>query len=250
MPNFLLMNPDKVKEYFSQSSVVCDYARAVFDVGLWESEKILALEHIEKSFRILELGCGAGRISLGLWGLGYRDICATDFSPTMVEVAKNIFEGAGAGIKTRVADATDLPFEDGSFDAAIFGFNGLMQIPLRGRRKRAISEISRVLRKGAPFIFTTHDRDNPANSQYWQDETKLWREHKNNQKLDEFGDICYESGHGEIFIHSPTKEAVDEDINGANFAKIFEKKRSEIAFEKASVKDFSDDCIFRVCLKK
>jgi Methylase involved in ubiquinone/menaquinone biosynthesis len=244
------MDPEKIKDYFSGAGVVCDYARAVLQVGLWESERILFTEYFKKSARIIELGCGAGRISFGLWRLGYKNLTATDFASGMVEVAKNIFEDHKADIACLVEDATALNFDDETFEGAIFGFNGLMQIPLRERRRAAMCEIFRVLKPGSYFIFTTHDRDAPQNSDYWQKESALWLEGKKQPELDEYGDICYQSPHGKIFIHSPTRDEVEEDMALAGFSKILEKKRADIAYESQAVTNFSDECIFRIYLKK
>ena len=152
------MNPDTIKNYFDKPQVVADYAAAAENVGLWNSERKIFFSKIGKEEKILELGCGAGRISLGLWENGYRDITATDFAPNMVAAAREIFARRNADIKTRVCDAINPDFEDESFDAVIFGFNGLMQIPKSERRRKAVSEIFRILRRGGRFIFTTHDR--------------------------------------------------------------------------------------------
>ena len=123
------MNPETVKNYFDNPLVVADYASAAENVGLWNSERIVFEKYIPKSSKIIEFGCGAGRISLGLSALGYGNITATDFAPKMVEAAAEIFARHNADIETFVCDATDTRLKDASFDAAIFGFNGLMQIP-------------------------------------------------------------------------------------------------------------------------
>ncbi|MBR4598355.1 MAG: class I SAM-dependent methyltransferase [Opitutales bacterium] len=243
------MEPEGIKKYFSQEGVVCDYARAALNVGLWQSEKIVFSKYFNKTNRLLELGCGAGRIARGLCALGYSNIVATDFSENMVEVAKAIAQDFGEKIEYQVQDATGLKFDGNSFDGAIFGFNGLMQIPKRNMRRKAMSEIFRVLKSGANFAFTTHDRDAPRNAKYWQAEREKWRLGSKNKNLDEFGDICYESGHGELFIHSPARSEVEEDMLSCGFEKIFEKNRADIAFESQAVKEFSDECIFWVFKK-
>lgn len=247
---FYIMDPEKIKEYFSSDGVVCDYARAVLQVGLWESERVVFSEYFKKTARLLELGCGAGRISCGLWRLGYRNITATDFAPGMVEVAKNIFDDLKCGVSCQIEDATRLTFGDSSFEGAVFGFNGLMQIPLRERRRAAMREIFRVLRHGSYFIFTTHDRENPKNAAYWERERGAWKGGAKPENLEEFGDICYESPHGKVFIHSPTRDEVEEDMSLAGFEKVFEAARGEIARETQAVVNFSDECIFRVYLKR
>jgi SAM-dependent methyltransferase len=56
---------------------------------------------------------------------------------------------AAPGVESRVADATALPFSDGSFDV-VFGDHVLGHIPDAGR---AVSECLRVLRKGGIAVF-------------------------------------------------------------------------------------------------
>lgn len=75
------MNPETVKNYFDNPLVVADYAYAAENVGLWNSERIVFEKYIPKSSKIIEFGCGAGRISLGLSALGYGNITATRFRP-------------------------------------------------------------------------------------------------------------------------------------------------------------------------
>lgn len=84
------MDPLNVKGYFEKAQVVCDYARAVEEVGLWNSEKIVFGQCFSPDMRILELGCGAGRIAHGLCGLGFKNVTATDFSESMIESARAI----------------------------------------------------------------------------------------------------------------------------------------------------------------
>lgn len=238
------MNPDTIKNYFDKPQVVADYAAAAENVGLWNSEKKIFFSKIGKEEKILELGCGAGRISLGLWENGYRDITATDFAPNMVDAAREIFARRNADIETQVCDATSPDFPDESFDAVIFGFNGLMQIPKSERRRKAVSEIFRILRRGGRFIFTTHDRDAPRNRDYWNAEKRQWATGSQQPSLDEFGDIFYEGDHGGIYIHSPARAEIESALTNAGFASIFSSARRDIAEEPPAVEDFSDDCIF------
>lgn len=243
------MRADKIKNYFSLPDVVFDYARAVLNVGLWDSEGMVFSNYFKKDSSLLELGCGAGRIALNLEKLGYSQIIATDFSSEMIDIAKIISAEMQSDVHFEVQDATSLTFADESFDGVIFGFNGLMQIPLRKNRRKALLEISRVLKSGGIFAFTTHDQEVKRNAEYWQKERKRWQEGTQDSSLDEFGDIHYKDERGELFIHSPTRAEIDEDLAFAGFEKIFEKIRSDIADEPQNVLDFSDDCIFRVCKK-
>ena len=75
------VSSSKVLEYYSKSSVLEHYTEATEKVGIWNSEKIVFQKSLkDKSQRILELGCGTGRISFGLAKLGYDNLVCSDFS--------------------------------------------------------------------------------------------------------------------------------------------------------------------------
>ena len=84
------INRDHVLSYYAKNSVLEHYEEATAQVGLWKSEKIIISKNIpDLSSRILELGCGCGRISFGLLKLGYEKLHASDFSDAMVKRQKN-----------------------------------------------------------------------------------------------------------------------------------------------------------------
>ncbi len=243
------MDPLTVKSHFELPGVVEDYSKAVDEVGLWKSEEIVIFGRIEKSADVVEFGCGAGRIGINLARRGYENVLMTDFSESMVRAANAIIKRDGLKARAELCDATAVPYPDESFDAAIFGFNGLMQIPKSENRLAAMREICRVLKPGGIFVFTTHDRGAPANRAYWSNEEKQWKHGAQDPRLDEFGDIYYASQRGNIFIHSPSKDEITDYISKTGFILSFSERRSEITEESASVLDFSDDCIFWVLVK-
>ena len=83
------MERDRQVHWLEQETAL-HYARAAVQVGLWASERVLIERHFSKSHRILELGCGGGRVALGLLQSGYPNIIATDFSPIMVSIARAV----------------------------------------------------------------------------------------------------------------------------------------------------------------
>lgn len=227
------------------------YAHAANRVGLWESEEVVCRRAFKPDLPLLELGCGAGRIGIGLWELGYEQIVAVDFARAMVQQAQEINRMLGYGVDFRVGDATKLHFEDEAFAGVIFGFNGLMQIPQRANRQRAIAEAWRVLQPDCYFVFTTHDRANPKNRDYWLRERVRWEEGSQQKELDEFGDIYRLTEFGcSMYIHSPERTEIKEDLVSAGFVVEAEMPRSSIAVEPQRVQDFSDECRFWIARKK
>lgn len=244
------MEPESVRHYFEQASVVDHYSRGANNVGLWRSEEALFNLYFNRDDSLLELGTGAGRIAIGLWEIGFRHLIGIDLSRAMIKEARRINQVLEYGIAFHQGDATGLVFDNDQFDGAIFGFNGLMQIPGRQRRQQAIREIFRVLVPGAFFIFTTHDRQSSRHRNYWKTEEKLWREGRQDPDLLEYGDVRWDTPEGgSMFIHSPLSEDVRSDLKAAGFSVERDVLRSAIGPEPENVREFSDDCRFWIARK-
>lgn len=239
--------------FFSHPEIVLDYARAAINVGLWNSEKQLCKTFIARDAEILELGAGAGRVSLGLVREGYSKITVTDFAPPMVEIAQTIFEDAAipanASIRFAVEDATQISFPQNSFDAVIFAFNGLQMIPKQARRELAIREISRILRPGGVFIFTGHDQTHAARREHWDSERSRWENNERDPALDDFGDYNHATPQGAMFIHAAVPAQMRQTLEANGFEVEFSELRSRFATEPPAVLDFSDDTRFWVARK-
>jgi len=240
------LTPDAVKSQFSEDAYVSHYAEAAVNIGLWRSEEEVLKRCFQQDDTLVELGCGAGRIALGLWELGYRKVLGTDLARPMVTAARQIAQKLEYSVPFRVADATELTFEDGIFDGAFFGFNGLMQIPGGALRRQALREIRRVVRAGGKLVFTTHDRAFGGKPGFWENEERVWGREEQDERLVEFGDILTPSDHGDIYIHIPTREEVLNDIKATGWVLIDDRMRSEITEEPADVLSFSVDCRFWV----
>jgi SAM-dependent methyltransferase len=106
-------------------------------------ERRIALELLEiaPGDRVLDVACGTGSFSRAFAEAGGR-VVGLDASRTMLERA--VRERPGGGVEYVRASATDLPFEDASFDAVCcFAALYLIEEPLR-----AVAEIVRVLAPG------------------------------------------------------------------------------------------------------
>lgn len=235
-----------VYAYFDSDGVIEHYATAAGRIGLWESEEKIFRRLFKPEETLLELGCGAGRIAFGLHELGYRHLIAVDFARGMVRRARHMAEVLEYSIPFRVGDATNLEFEDEVFDGAIFGFNGLMQIPLGERREVALREIFRVLRPGAWFVFTTHDRERSPDQVFWEAEAKRWACGEQADGLHDFGDRLETGAIGVHYMHVPSIAEMEALLTKVGFHIEAHLMRSELANESAEVREFSDDCRFWV----
>jgi ubiquinone/menaquinone biosynthesis C-methylase UbiE len=203
---------------------------------------------IEKYFnqenRILDIGCGAGRTTIGLYKIGYHLVEGLDLSEAMIVQAKRISKELNYDITFRTGDAAYLDCDDETFEAALFSFNGIMQIPERENRIKVLKEIKRILKPEGYFLFTTHDRDGSKEYEsFWQEEKRKWALHIEDKSLHEFGDKITKMEERDIFLHFPTREEVISSLEEAGFALIEGILRSELCEESEEVKKFSTDCV-------
>jgi len=236
------MDVERVRGYFNEPATVQHYAKAVANVGLWESEKLLFNKYFSKKENLLDLGCGAGRVTIGLWEEGYASVLGADLADSMVEEAREIADCLGCPFAFQREDATALSFADESFGGVIFAFNGLMQIPGRDTRRTALQQIYRVLRPGGVLIFSTLDREGRLYSKVFEQKEDPEHDLKQNDNLLDYGDRHFETEHGTTFMHVPTRQEVLEDLKVVALELLEDAMRSELAFESSAVLGFSEDC--------
>jgi len=243
----------QVRADFNDLPAVIHYTRAAHELGLWESERLLIERFFaDKTAPLLEAGCGAGRVTLGLWQLGYRHLTGFDFARELVDQAISLATERGAeAIRFLHADATSLgpvrPHASPAFGGALFMFNGLMQIPGRDNRRAALRELHRVCSDGAPLLFTTHDRDaSPTERALWRLETLRWVRGEQDPRLVEFGDRYFEDEAGRTFMHLPDCTEVLADLAATGWNHAFDAMRADIVREARPVREFSDECRFWV----
>ena len=88
---------ETVRADFNDLPAVLHYTRAAHGLGLWASERLLIERFFpDREAPLLEAGCGAGRVTLGLWALGYRQITAFDFAAELLDQARSLAAERGA----------------------------------------------------------------------------------------------------------------------------------------------------------
>lgn len=113
--------------------------------------------------RVLDVGCGPGALTGELvTRLGPAAVTAVDPSPAFVDAARQRYPA----IDVRPAPAEHLPFDDGSFDAALAQLVvHFMDDPVAGLR-----EMARVTRRGGVVAACVWDHDGSGGplSLFWQ----------------------------------------------------------------------------------
>jgi len=233
-----------IRKSFTTEKTVSDYTRAVKEIGLWESEEMMIEKYFNPENRILDIGCGAGRTTIGLYKLGYHLVEGLDLSEAMIVQARRISKELNYNITFRVEDAVCLDYDTETFNVALFSFNGIMQIPGRENRIKVLKEIKRILKPKGYFLFTTHDRDgNKEYESFWKEEKRKWALHLEDKSLHEFGDRVIEMEERDTFLHFPTRDEVISSLEEAGFTLIEGILRSELCEVSEEVKKFSTDCV-------
>lgn len=132
-------------------TVAADYAdryREALAVMPWDRALLGVLAELVTTAgggRVADLGCGPGRITGHLAGLGL-DVCGLDLSPRMVELAR----AAHPAIPFAVGSLLDLPYGEGEL-AGIVAWYSIIHTPA-GQLPRVFAEFHRVLAPGAPVV--------------------------------------------------------------------------------------------------
>ncbi len=107
-------------------------------------EAAFFLPYLRPDMRVLDVGCGPGSITLGLAeAVAPGMVVGIDIQPSQIERARALAAERGVmNVRFEVANIYQLPFSDGSFDAA---FAHVVLMHLR-EPARALAEVRRVLR--------------------------------------------------------------------------------------------------------
>ena len=128
-----MMKPDvSQKEYWNSIGYTKTFAHP------FNMSRFSALIQEEK--KILDYGCGYGRICKELWEHGYHNILGVDTAEKMIEKGKEKYPHLPLQV-------LEQDFHDNFFDAVIL-FTVLTSVPMNDDQKALIEMISRIIRKG------------------------------------------------------------------------------------------------------
>jgi SAM-dependent methyltransferase len=218
---------------YSSAPVVAHFAAAV-RAGLWPCEEKMIRTYFQGG-RVLDIGCGVGRVSLPLAEMGF-EVVGVDISPAMISAARELAEGEGLPVRYEVGDALELPFGESSFEQVIFSNQGWMQIPGARDRRRVLREVRRVLADGGLFLFSTHTRPLALTDRLWAGRWLRWYGGKlvgMERRGIDFGDLFYtrklDVEHPlEQYLHIPRLQSIQSLLKAEGFQLLGSVRESTI----------------------
>jgi demethylmenaquinone methyltransferase / 2-methoxy-6-polyprenyl-1,4-benzoquinol methylase len=159
----------QVRSMFDRIAGVYDLMNTAMTAGMhhrWR-ERAADLTELVPGDAALDVCCGTGDLALELGGrVGPEGtVVGCDFSERMLDLAQGKATRRGASnVRFEWADALDLPYPDGSFDAATVGFGARNLADL----DRGLRELARVLRPGGRLVILeiTQPRRPPLSAFY------------------------------------------------------------------------------------
>jgi demethylmenaquinone methyltransferase / 2-methoxy-6-polyprenyl-1,4-benzoquinol methylase len=137
---------------FDRIAQVYDLLNTVMTAGLhhrWR-ERAADLARVDPGSRVLDVATGTGDLAIELARrvAPGGEVVGSDFSEAMLARARRKPQPAGAELRFEWGDALELPFADGSFDAATVGFGARNFSDLQ----RGLEEMVRVVRPGGRVV--------------------------------------------------------------------------------------------------
>jgi len=123
------------------------------------------------SGRTIDIGAGTG-VNIELFPEAVTELVLAEPDPHMAKRLRLKLSESGRQAEQVVAPAESLPFEDASFDTAVFTLV-LCTVP---DPRAALTEAARLLRPGGKLLFVEHVRSEDPGIARWQDRLeKPWR---------------------------------------------------------------------------
>jgi len=143
--------------YTSNAGIAGRYDAFHGSNALFETDARFVDEVVPDGARVVDIGCGTGRIALRLAERGC-EVTAVDLSSAMLrETAKRLDRHGRTGTLVR-ADMCRLDtLEDGAFDAAVCMFSTLGILKGKRLRRAALAEWRRVLAPGGLLVLHAHN---------------------------------------------------------------------------------------------
>ncbi len=130
----------------------------------WDRKIVAALiEMLPDQARVLDVGCGYGRISLPLARAGY-EVAGLDLSPNLIEAARAGADTEGLAVAFTLGSMTAMPYAAESFDTVACLWSAFHELLEEDEQVRAIGEMWRVLKPGGFAVIEGPVYEEPSTS--------------------------------------------------------------------------------------
>ncbi len=163
-------NMSSVKETYSSKDVIKSYVQKQKKTGITEPERRIIEKTIKPQNRILDIGCGTGRVCFGLYEMGFENIVGIDISEEMIQNAIKLQEKRSK-IKFVNHDILVFKGELGTFDV-VLAIHSITPIPKNENRRNALSQIAKYLNSNGVVIISAFLQE--TNKDYWEEEKIKW----------------------------------------------------------------------------
>ena len=144
-------------DYVSSERVAREYDDAIAGAPLLEADLRFAARHFSSPGRLIDLGCGTGRLCLNFAELGFSCV-GVDLSEAMLDVLRAKAEQSNLSVECMKANVVELDgIPNANFDYAACLFSTLGMIRGRDNRNRFLSHVYRILKPGGRLVVHAHN---------------------------------------------------------------------------------------------
>jgi SAM-dependent methyltransferase len=144
-------------DYVNDPILARDYDERLVGTPLLELDLRFAEHHFDRPGRLLDLGCGTGRLMIPFAQRGFQ-VLGVDLSEEMLRIVGEKAAAAGVVVDRLKANIVDLDgLADSCFDYAACLFSTLGMVSGDGERRRVVRHVRRLLRPGGTFVLHVHN---------------------------------------------------------------------------------------------
>jgi SAM-dependent methyltransferase len=148
----------EVWDYLHNADLARRYDDGLAGTPLLKIDQDFVREYCPTPGRVLDLGCGTGRVAIPLAAAGHR-VTAVDLSEEMLHVVGTKATAAGVRLDRLRANIVTLDaIRDAAFDVVLCLFSTIGMVAGAENRRGVVEHAYRVLRPGGLFLLHVHNR--------------------------------------------------------------------------------------------
>jgi len=232
---------------YSNKEFVKKYSKGAL-VGLKDYEEKIVDNFLRNYKKILAIGCGCGREVFALSEKGY-DVTGIDISKEMIKKAKEISKEKGIKAKFKIGDVSKINLGKEKYDAVILFNCVINQIPSKEKRKKAIENVRKALKKEGIIVIVSNNFYYPGkNLSYYSEHIKDFLNKVIGKRRGFIQDKIYEAEGKEVYINLPTPKTLKDLLK--NFKIIYFTSDKKIKGDKLNKSPLFDELLIFVGKKK